>query len=281
MTRTTKLADFRAELLATGAYRTHDACRRARRAKKGALTTFRLAWPVGSLFHKTALYRALGILDHGRWDRTCFKTVTAAESLGMNVIFEGWENRAAYQGPVVYVCNHLSSLETILLPPVLLTFGPYVVPVKESLMRLPFLTREVTDFLGLVGIGRKNPRADLVSMLRVGLEKLRAGTSFWVFPQGSRKKTFARKDFSSLGARVAEHARCPICPLVVDTRCLPTREKGWLRNVVRDFGPADTSFDIRCTCGPLIPSGKSRDMHEASFRWMSDTLESWGLPVSR
>lgn len=274
------MEDFRRELLETGGYRTHADCRAPRRAKKGALTTFRLAWPVGSMFHMTALHRALGILNHDRWDRTCFKTVTAAESLGMNVVFEGWENRAAVKGPVVYICNHMSSFETIMLPPVMLTYGPYVVAAKESLLKLPFLNRKLTDFMGMVAIGRRNPREDLVNMLRIGMEKIRTGVSFLVFPQGSRSKVLDCAQFSSLGAKIAEKTGCPICPIAVDTRCLPVRDAGPFRRVLHDFGPADPSFDIRCACGPVIPCGKSHGMNEAAFAWLAGKLTEWGLPVS-
>ena len=276
----TRLEDFRRELLETGSYRTHADCRAPRRAKKGSLTTFRLAWPVGSLFHMTALHRALGILNHDRWDRTCFKTVTAAESLGMDVVFEGWENRAAVKGPVVYVCNHMSSLDAPLLSAALRSYGPFVIVAKASLLKLPFLDTELTDLMEMVGIERKSPRDDLKRMLRIGEEKIRQGTSFWVFPEGSRFKVFDRAHFSSLGAKVAEHAECPICPVALDMRCLPIREKGLFRGILHDFGTADPSADVRCVCGPIIPCGRSREMNEVAFSWLAGKLAEWGLPVA-
>ena len=70
-------------------------------------------------------------------------------------------------------------------------------------------------------------------------------------------------------------------PIVVDTRCQPTRKSGLLRKVFKDFGPVDTSHDIRIACGPAIPCGKARDMHAAAFEWMATKLESWGLPTER
>ena len=46
-------------------------------------------------------------------------------------------------------------------------------------------------------------------------------------------------------------------------------------------GSLACSLDIRCACGPVIPCGKSKEMHEAAFDWMAGKLESWGLPVER
>ena len=39
--RTTTLAEYQSELVATGGYRTHDDCRSPRRARPGAWTTLR------------------------------------------------------------------------------------------------------------------------------------------------------------------------------------------------------------------------------------------------
>ena len=85
----------------------------------------------------------------------------------------------------------------------------------------------------------------------------------------------------AMTGKLAERAGVPIVPVAVDSRCMPTREKGILSKVFKDFGRVDTSKDIRLAAGPLIPCGKSREMHEASFNWIASKLESWGLPTDR
>lgn len=277
---TTTLEQFREELLATGGYATPDERRAPKRAKNGALTTLRFSWGVGRVFPLCALNEPLGLLDTDKWAHYCFACVTTAEKLGMNVRLEGWENRAAYKGPVMYLCNHMSTVETILLPPILLTYGPFNVVVKSSLSHLPFLTKAAAH-MGLVPVGRKSPKEDLMNILRIGTEKMKEGNSFLIFPQGSREPVFSRKLYSSIGAKLAERAGVPVVPIVVDTRCQPIRTKGILKSVFKDFGPVDTSHDIRCACGPVIPNAKAKTMHEAAFDWMASKLESWGLPVER
>lgn len=248
-------------------------------SRPGALTTLRLAWSVGKIFPLTAIYSRLGKLANPIWEETCFSAVTGAESLGIRVHFEGWQNRSTLKGPVVYVCNHMSIFEAVMLPPVLLTFGPYVVIVKEALMHLPFLGKKETDFMGLLPVSRVNPRGDLALLMDVGVKRIKSGASLWVFPQGSRMKTFDYAHFSSIGAKVAERAQCPICPVAVDTRCMPVRDTGMFRKVFHDFGPVNTSYDIRCKCGPLVRGAKSKVMHTQSFDWMASQLDSWGLPT--
>ena len=278
--RTTKLSDFQSEIRATGGYRTHDDCRALKRAKPGALTTLRYSWGVTRVFPGCAFAQPLGKLTTDYWAELCFTSVTTAEHLGMNVIVEGFSGRAKYNGPVLYLCNHMSMTETILLPPVLLSFGPISYVAKASLAHLPFLEK-AAERMRMVPISRQSPREDLMSILRVGTERIGGGDSFLIFPQGTRCDVFSRKRYSSIGAKLAERAECPVVPLVVDTRCQPTRRTGLLAKVFKDYGSVDTSRDIRIACGPVIPCAKSKELHEAAFDWMAAKLESWGLPVER
>lgn len=276
----TDLTTFREELLATGGYKTPADRKAATRHKPSGLITTRFSFAVSRVFPMCAVYEALGRLNTDKWAEFCFSTVTMPESLGMNVELEGWQDRAACKGPVVYLCNHMSTYETILLPPVLLTYGPFNVVAKASLTHLPFLGKAAAH-MGLVGIGRKNPKADLLALFDIGSKRIAEGSSFLIFPQGTRQAVFERRHFSSIGAKLAEKAGVPIVPLAIDSRCMPTREKGLLSKVFKDFGTVDTSYDIRLAAGPVIPCGKSRDMHEACFDWIAGKLESWGMPTNR
>ena len=276
----TRLADFQEQLRTTGNYRTAADCRAAERARPGWLSTLRYSWGMTRVFPLCALTEPFGRLTTARWAEFCFSAVTAPEALGMNVIVEGFENRLKVDGPVLYLCNHMSMTETILLPPVLLSFGPFSYVAKASLAHLPFLEK-AADHMGMVPVGRKSPREDLMNVLSVGCERIGRGESFLIFPQGTRCAVFSRKRYSSIGAKLAERAGCPVVPLVVDTRCQPTRTRGCLRKVFKDFGPVDTARDLRVACGPVLPTGKAKVLHEAAFDWMAAKLDSWGLPVER
>ena len=278
--KTTRLCDFQRELRETGGYRTHEECRAPVRAKPGFWTTLRFSWGVTRVFPYCAFTEPFGKLTTDVWAGFCFSSVTTAERLGMNVVIDGFRDRLAYAGPVMYLCNHMSMTETILLPPVLLSFGPFSYVAKASLAHLPFLEK-AADHMRMVPVSRTSPREDLMNILKVGTERIGGGDSFLIYPQGTRCEVFSRKRYSSIGAKLAERAGCPIVPIVVDTRCQPTRKRGLLRKVFKDYGPVDTSFDIRVSAGPVIPCGKSKEMHEAAFDWMATKLESWGLPTER
>jgi 1-acyl-sn-glycerol-3-phosphate acyltransferase len=162
--------------------------------------------------------------------------------------------------------------------PTLLAFGPFSYVAKASLAHLPFLSK-AAEHMRMVPVSRKSPREDLMTVLNVGQERINGGDSFLIFPQGTRQEVFSRKVYSSIGAKLAEKAGCPVVPIVVDTRCQLTREKGLFKKVFKDFGPFDPAHDIRVACGPVIPNAKSKVMHEAAFDWMAAKLDSWGLKV--
>ncbi len=276
--KTTTLEVFREELLRTGGYTTPPECKAKTRAKPGAWTTYRFTTGVTRVFPGCAWRQPLGLLTVDKWAHLCFNAVTVPEKLGMNVLVEGFKNMEQRKGPVVFLCNHMSTVETILLPPILLSYGPLSYVAKASLAHLPFLEKAAFN-TGMIPIGRKSPRQDLENMFKMGKERLGRNENFLIFPQGSREKVFSRKVYSSIGAKLAEKAGVEIVPIVVDTRCQPTRTQGILAKALKDFGPVDTSIDIKCACGPVIPAGKAKVMHEAAFDWMATKLEEWGLPT--
>jgi len=276
----TTLQEFATALTTTGSYLTPAERCPGRRVKPGFWTTLRLAWSVIRVFPITSLTYFFRLLTVSRWYRICMGTVTIPERLGLSVAFTGFEKRLAHKGPVIYVANHMSAYETMALPPALGACGPLKIIVKASLSHLPGL-EGAARMLGLIPIGRKDPRADLVAMTRAVGAALKEGYSVLLFPQGTRMPVFAHARYSSLGAKLAEKNGVPLVPIALDSRCLPTNDGAKKGGLLHDFGLADPSRDIRVACGPIIPPAPAREMHEASFDWIASQLEAWGVPTDR
>lgn len=273
--KTSTLEMFREELLRTGAYASPpDRMAPAPRAA-GRFTTFTMCFTTFSVFPLCAVYETLHRLDPEKWAHFCYRSVQKAEKLGVPVFAEGWNRRKDYDGPVVYLANHMSTLETILLPFVLLTYGPLSTVVKASISRTPGLTA-AADHMGLIPIGRKNPREDLMTIFNVGGERIARGESVLIFAQGQRLPVFKRRDWSSIGTKLAEKAGVPVVPIAIKTDMMPTRPngKGWLK----DFGTVDPTKEIRMACGPVL-KGSSRETVRSSFDWIKEKLDSWGMPT--
>ena len=273
--RQVTLEDFRAALLDKGSYVSSPETLAPVPRPKGRWTTFSFNWSMFFVFPYCAVREFFRSLTTKLWGLCCFKTFQKAEKFGIKVTVDGWENRKDYKGPVVYLANHMSTLETIMLPPILLTYGPFNVFVKASLSRLPALKRAAAH-MGLIPLGRKSPREDLMQVFNEGVARIRAGNSVLIFPQGSRERVFSRKIYSSIGAKLAEKAGVPVIPIAVKTDCAPTRPdgKGWLK----DFGTVDPAKEIRLRCGPPM-TGSSKEMHQKVFDWIKAQLEEWGLPT--
>lgn len=272
----TTLSEFRESILKTGGYESGPEVLAPVRKKNGRFTTLGFSWSVFFVFPYCAVREFFRSLTTELWAKCCFGTFRKAEKYGMKVTADGWENRNAYKGPVVYLCNHMSTLETIMLPPVLLTYGPFNVFVKASLSRLPALKRAAAH-MGLIPLGRKSPREDLMQVFNEGVARIKEGHSVLIFPQGARERVFSRKLYSSIGAKLAEKAGVPVIPLAVKTDCQPTRPDGF--GMLKDFGTVDTSKDIRLRCGPPI-SGTAKEMHAKVFEWIKAQLDEWGLPTA-
>ena len=273
--RQVTLEAFRAALLDKGSYVSSPETLAPVVRPKGRWTTFSFNWSMFFVFPYCAVREFFRSLTTKLWGLCCFRTYQKAEKFGIKVTADGWENRKDYKGPVVYLSNHMSTLETIMLPPILLTYGPFNVFVKASLSRLPALKRAAVH-MGLIPLGRKSPREDLMQVFNEGVARIREGNSVLIFPQGSRERVFSRKIYSSIGAKLAEKAGVPVIPIAVKTDCSPTRPngKGWFE----DFGTVDPSKEIRLRCGPPI-TGSSKEMHQKVFDWIKAQLEEWGLPT--
>ncbi|MGN0847807.1 MAG: lysophospholipid acyltransferase family protein [Kiritimatiellia bacterium] len=272
---TTTLEMFREELLRTGAYKTPPDRMAAKPRTAGRLTTLGICWSVFTVFPRSSISEALGTLTPDKWAHFCFKVVQTSERYGIPVTAEGWNNRRDYKGPVVYLANHMSTLETILLPFMALTYGPFSTVVKQSLAHLPGLEKAAAH-LGLIPIGRTNPREDLMTIFNVGGARIARGDSVLIFAQGRRLPVFRRKDWSSIGTKLAEKAGVPVVPIAVKTDLMPTRPDG--RGWRKDFGTVDPTKDIRLACGPVL-KGPSRETVKSSFDWIKAKLDSWGLPT--
>ena len=273
--RRTTLSEFRDAILRTGFYTSGKDVLAPSPRRKGWWTTFSFTWSVFFVFPYCAVREFFRSLTTELWAICCFKTVQKSEQFGIRVTADGWEHRNGYKGPVVYLSNHMSTLETIMLPPVLLTYGPFNVFVKASLSHLPALERAAAH-MGLIPLGRKSPREDLMQVFKEGTARIREGHSILIFPQGSRERVFSRKLYSSIGAKLAEKAGVPVIPIAVKTDCEPTRPdgNGWFK----DFGTVDPSKDIRLRCGPPI-SGAAKEIHRKVFDWIKTQLDEWGLPA--
>lgn len=266
---------LQAAIRTVGHYETPPEARPKRPARKSTWHSIRCAKVVAlDAVGLSCWYEVRGVLNYEKWAQACMSAINFAEGLGSVVTFEGFGQRAAHEGPVVYVSNHMSTFETVVYPIILTAFGGISIILKKSLTEIPFVGATART-LRCIAVTRKNARDDLTTVLEQGAISLADGLSVLIFSQGTRQSVFDSKRFNSLGAKLADRAHVPLVPIAAQTDFMETGK--W----IRDFGPVDPSRPIRFACGPLIPPELgAKKMHEQSVAFISAKLATWGLPVA-
>ena len=113
-------------------------------------------------------------------------------------------------GAVVFCANHESNVD----PPVLFTvLHPCLHVLYKAELRFP-LVRTIFDVGGFVPIERGNRDRAMASISR-GAQALRSGSSFLIFPEGTRSRTGHLLPFKKGGFIMAIQAQAPIVPVAI------------------------------------------------------------------
>lgn len=269
----TKAENMRDLLTATGAYTTPADLRRSLAARcLGWLDAWYYLQLVrvlhsGSRSVRRGTFTGEVWFDHGMW------TLRVVEACGGRVTFEGFENVMGVPGPFVYISNHMSLLETLLLPASLSLVGPVTPVVKESLLDYPMLGWVLKE-VKAIAVTRRNPREDLQQVLRRGTESLERGVSVVLFPQATRSVELDLSAFNSLGVKLAARAGVRVVPVALRTDFHGNGRR------FKDMGPIDRSRPVRIRIGsPIVAAGRTREAHAEVLDFVSGALTEWGMPV--
>lgn len=225
--------------------------------------------PVLRIVFRASREASRGVYDGARWAASSLGILCAMEAAGMRLTVEGMGVLRAFDGPAVFVANHMSTLETFVLPCLIHPVKPLTFVVKEDLVRYPIFGH-VMRSRDPITVGRANPREDLAAVLQGGEERLRRGVSIVVFPQGTRFAEVAPEQFNSLGAKLAARAGVPLVPVALDSLAWGTGR------LLKDFGRIDPTRPVRFRFGePLPPRGRGAENHEAAVRFIVETVRGW------
>lgn len=193
----------------------------------------------------------------------------ALERAGVRVHIAGLTVLHSVEGPCVFVANHMSTLETMVLPGVIQPFKDVTFVVKRGLVRYP-LFKHILLAANPIVVDRHNARADLVAVLEQGTEFLRRGRSILIFPQTTRTYHFDPRHFNSIGVKLARAAQVPIVPIAVQSQA-------WgMGKIVKDFGPIDPSKAVHIAFGePIHVKGRGGDEHQSVIDFIEDQLAQW------
>jgi 1-acyl-sn-glycerol-3-phosphate acyltransferase len=198
--------------------------------------------------------------------------VRMAEWVGAQLHVTGLDVLYSTPGPVVVVANHMSTLDTFLVPGLVEPAKPLTYVVKSSLVTHPFFG-PVTRALPHIPVGRRNPREDLQIVLDQGIARLRAGVSMCIFPQATRSDCFDENHFNTLGIKLARRAGAMVIPLALRTDFWGNGR--WLK----DLGPIRPERTVHVAFGPAVPADLApAAAHAQVVAFIRERLMAWGVP---
>ena len=115
-------------------------------------------------------------LDNTKWAMYSHRVLRVVESVGGTVNISGLESVSAQKGPMVFIGNHMSLAETLILPGIVLAFGRVNFVIKEELRHYPVIG-SIFKALKLIAVSRKNPREDFKVVLNEGHKFISKGGS--------------------------------------------------------------------------------------------------------
>jgi 1-acyl-sn-glycerol-3-phosphate acyltransferase len=171
--------------------------------------------------------------------------------------------REHLQPSAVYACNHASNIDP---PAVLLALSPLFplvrVLYKAELRKLPLLVW-VFDAAGFIPLERGNPEQSRPAIDRAAAA-LSTGSSFVIFPEGTRSRTGELLPFKKGGFLMAIKAQAPIVPVAVSGG----------RDAMRKGSPVIWPVTITVDLGsPVATAGRTMDDRDEIIQDVRESIE--------
>lgn len=209
------------------------------------------------------------VYDTKAWADSSFEIFRFLEQAGGKFHITGMENITKSDGPVLFISNHMSTLETMILPGIIAPHMEATFVVKESLVRHP-LFGDVMRSRNPIVVGRTDPRKDFEAVMNGGVELLSKGVSIIIFPQSTRSLEFKSEEFNTLGVKLAKKAGAAVVPVAIKTDFWGNGK------LIREIGPLDHKKPIYIKFGePFRITGNGKEENQRIIDFIQSNLEVW------
>ncbi len=210
-----------------------------------------------------------GLYDTEAWRISSLRVMQALERTGLKITISGIEHLQTLNVPCVIVGNHVSMMDTVVLPAIIAQETPLTFIIKQSLMDYPVF-KYVMRSRNPIALGRTNAREDLKTVMLEGKKRLADGISVTVFPQTTRGTGFDPKQFNSIGVKLALKAGVPVLPVAIKT-------DAWTNGkLIKDLGRINPDVSTHFAFGaPLIIKGKGKEEQQQIIEFISEKTKRW------
>ena len=212
-------------------------------------------------------YARDGRLDMQTWAKASFEVFKFIEDCGGRFHIKGLSNLKTIDGPVVFISNHMSTTETLVLTSIIFPQKKPVFVVKEQLAKLPFFGAYLKQ---CITVTRKSPANDFKTVMNKGAEMISNDNSIIIFPQSTRNTVFDPSQFNSLGIKLAKKSSACVIPVALKTDFWGNGR------IIKDFGPLDLSKILHFEFGePFTVNGNGKKEHQQVVSFIKDRIETW------
>jgi 1-acyl-sn-glycerol-3-phosphate acyltransferase len=222
-----------------------------------------------SVVIKSSRLAIKGKYDDEAWIKASFRIFQHIEGCGGRFHIRGLDNLRKTKEPLIIVSNHMTTLETVIFPCLIVPFRPMTFVVKEALVK-GRMFGPIMRSRNPITVSRTNPREDFRAVLEQGKEILERGQSVVIFPQATRRIEFVPEQFNSLAIKLAKNTSVRVLPMAVKTDFWGNSKR------LKGFGPLDRKKPIYITFDePMTVKGNGKEEHQQIIRFISSHLEKW------
>ena len=223
----------------------------------------------GALVLRTRKEAIRKVYDTKAWSDSSFEIFRLIEKTGGKFHITGMENITKPEKPVLFISNHMSTLETMIFPGIIAPLREVTFVVKESLVKHP-LFGDVMRSRNPIVVGRTDPRKDFEAVMNGGMDLLKQGISIIIFPQRTRSLDFKPEEFNSLGVKLAKKAGVQVVPVAIKTDFWGNGK------LVKELGPLNSHKPIHIKFGePFTIQGNGKEENQKIIDFIKSSLEEW------
>ncbi|MFT4753429.1 MAG: 1-acyl-sn-glycerol-3-phosphate acyltransferase [Salibacteraceae bacterium] len=207
--------------------------------------------------------------DTHTWAKRSMDIMHLIEDCGAKMNIEGLANIDKAEGPVVFISNHMSMLESMIFPGLIASRREVTFVVKKSLTSHS-LFGPTMRARKPIAVDRKDPIADFKMVMNEGVEALNTGTSVVIFPQSQRMVQFDPEKFNTLGIKLAKKSKMLIIPVAIKTDF-------WGNGTfAKDIGALKRNIPVHIKFGePFAVEGPGKKEHQQVIDFIQSNLKDW------
>jgi 1-acyl-sn-glycerol-3-phosphate acyltransferase len=204
------------------------------------------------------------------WADSSIEIFRLIERTGGIFDITGMENIVTEKGPVIFLCNHMSTLETMILPGLIAPHRRVTFVVKESLVAHPLFGPVMRSREPII-VGRTDPRKDFEVVMTRGAEIISDGISLIIFPQSTRSDVFKPEEFNSLGVKLAKKTGAKVVPVAIKTDFWGNGK------IIKEIGRLDHKKTIHFRFEkPFAVTGNGKEENQRIINFIMESLKEWG-----